>query len=110
MPEDSAWLTVSSGALTAQVNPLGAQLSILRDPSGRELLWDGNPAFWSGRAPLLFPIAGILAGGGWGVYRVASKTYAPPRHGFARGKSFEVLAVSSAGVVLPVKADAETVA
>jgi hypothetical protein len=24
--EDSAWLTVSSGALTAQVNPMGAQL------------------------------------------------------------------------------------
>jgi galactose mutarotase-like enzyme len=73
MSEDSAWLTVSSGALTAQVNPLGAQLSILRDPSGRELLWDGNPAFWSGRAPLLFPIVGTLADG---VYRVADKTYA----------------------------------
>jgi hypothetical protein len=41
----------------------GAQLSILRDPSGRELLWDGNPAFWNGRAPLLFPIVGTLAGG-----------------------------------------------
>ena len=107
MSEDSAWLTMSSGALTAQVNPLGAQLSILRDPSGRELLWDGNPAFWNGRAPLLFPIVGTLAGG---VYRVADKTYALPRHGFARGKPFEVLSTSPAAAVLRLKADDQTLA
>ena len=46
MPDDKAWLTVSSGALTAQINPLGSQLSTLRGPSGHDLLWDGNPAFW----------------------------------------------------------------
>src|SRR5665213_3458775 len=96
MSEDSAWLTVSSDALTAQVNPLGAQLSIPRDPSGRELLWDGNPAFWNGRAPLLFPIVGTLAGG---AYRIANKTYALSRHGFARGKPFEVLSSSPAARV-----------
>jgi galactose mutarotase-like enzyme len=105
MSENSAWLVVSSGALTARVNPLGAQLSTLQDPSGRDLLWDGNPVFWNGRAPLLFPIVGTLAGG---VYRVAGKTYALPRHGFARGKRFEVLSVSSAEAVLRLKADAET--
>ena len=107
MSDDSTWLTVSSGALTAQINPLGAQLSTLRDPSGRELLWDGNPAFWNGRAPLLFPIVGTLAGG---VYRVAGRTYALSRHGFARGKPFEVLSASSAEVVLRLKADDETLA
>ena len=107
MANDNAWLTVSSGALTAQINPLGAQLSTLRDPSGRELLWDGNPAFWNGRAPLLFPIVGTLSGG---VYRVAGKTYALSRHGFARGKLFEVLSASSVEAVLRLKADDETFA
>src|SRR5579862_378552 len=107
MPDENAWLTVSSGGLTAQINPLGAQLSILRDPSGRELLWDGNPAFWNGRAPLLFPIVGTLRGG---VYRVAGKTYALSRHGFARGKLFEVLSASSVDVLLRLKADDETLA
>jgi len=105
MSEDSAWLTVSSGALTAKLNPLGAQLSILRDASGRELLWDGNPAFWSGRAPLLFPIVGALAGG---VYRMADKTYALPRHGFARGSLFQVLSTSPAAAELTLKADDQT--
>jgi galactose mutarotase-like enzyme len=107
MSDDSAWLTVSSGALSAQINPLGAELSTLRDPSGRELLWDGNSAFWNGRAPLLFPIVGTLAGG---MYRVAGKTYALSRHGFARGKRFEVVNASSAEALLCLKADDETLA
>jgi galactose mutarotase-like enzyme len=107
MSEDRAWLTLRSDALIAQINPLGAQLSILRDPSGRELLWDGNPAFWTGRAPLLFPIVGTLAGG---VYRVAGRTYALSRHGFARGKLFEVVSTSAAAVQLRLMADDQTLA
>jgi galactose mutarotase-like enzyme len=107
MPDDSAWLTVSSGALTAQINPLGAELSTLRDPSGRELLWDGNPTFWNGRAPLLFPIVGSLAGG---AYRLLGKTYALSRHGFARGKPFEVVTASAAQALLHLRADDQTLA
>lgn len=107
MPDDNAWLTVSSGALSAQINPFGAQLSALRDPSGRELMWDGNPAFWSGRAPLLFPIVGTLRDG---VYRVSGKTYALARHGFARGRPFEVLNASPVDAVLRLKADDATLA
>lgn len=103
----NAWVTVSSGALTAQIDPLGAQLSSLRDRSGRELLWDGNPAFWSGRAPLLFPIVGTLAGG---VYRVSGKSYALPRHGFARHRLFEVLSASADAALLRLKGDDETLA
>jgi galactose mutarotase-like enzyme len=107
MPEDGTWLTVSSGALTAQINPLGAELSTLRDASGRDLLWDGNPDFWNGRAPLLFPIVGTLAGG---VYRVADKTYALPRHGFARRKLFEVISASGDQALLRLQADEQTLA
>jgi galactose mutarotase-like enzyme len=107
MSDDSAWLTVNSGALTAQIDPLGAQLSALRDRSGREFLWDGNPDFWNGRAPLLFPIVGTLAGG---VYRIGGRTYALPRHGFARGKSFEVLSASSSEALLRLRADEKTLA
>jgi galactose mutarotase-like enzyme len=105
MSDDSAWLTISSGALTAQINPLGAQLSTLRDSSGLDLLWDGNPAFWNGRAPLLFPIVGTLA---QGTYRLAGKSYALPRHGFARNKPFGVLTASSTKAVLLLEADDTT--
>ncbi len=99
------WLSFGSSALTAQVDPLGAQLSTLRDAAGLDLLWDGNAVFWNGRAPLLFPIVGALAGG---VYRIAGRTYALSRHGFARGKPFEVLRASASGAELRLQADAQT--
>ncbi|PZP14256.1 MAG: aldose epimerase, partial [Sphingomonas hengshuiensis] len=32
------WVTIGSGALTAAINPLGAELSSLKDAAGRELM------------------------------------------------------------------------
>src|ERR1700758_1895361 len=85
--QNRPWVSISSGELTAEIDPHGAQLSVLKDRSARDLLWNGDPAVWAGRAPLLFPIVGALAGGN---YRVGSKSYPLPRHGFARGKTFAI--------------------
>ena len=39
----------------------GADLcSIYDQRAGRENLWQGDPAVWNGRSPLLFPIVGRL--------------------------------------------------
>jgi len=103
--ESSNWVTLSSGDLGAEINPLGAQLSNLRDPAGRDLLWDGDPAVWNGRAPLLFPIVGALAGG---AYRLGSKSYPLPRHGFARGKHFDIVESTRAAAILRLKADEDS--
>jgi galactose mutarotase-like enzyme len=94
-----------SARLHAQVDPLGAQLSLLRDREGRDLLWNGDPAYWSGRAPLLFPIVGTLAGG---AYRLDDRTFALPRHGFARTRRFEVERAEAALAEFVLRADAET--
>ena len=91
--------------LTAAIDPLGAQLSALRDRHGRDLLWDGNPAVWSGRAPLLFPIVGALAGG---HYRLDATSYSLPRHGFARGKLFDVVDASATRARFRLRADEAT--
>jgi len=99
---NSRWISLSSGDLTAEVDPLGAQLSTLRDRTGRDLLWDGDPSIWTGRAPQLFPIVGTLAGG---CYRLGSKIYHLPRHGFARGKVFDILDATSASAVFRLRAD-----
>src|SRR5260370_15043994 len=90
--QKTSWIPLSSAELSAEVNPLGAQLSVLRDAGGRELLWNGDPAVWAGRAPLLFPIVGTLAGG---RYRIRSKTYSLSPHGFARGQQFDLVAATS---------------
>jgi galactose mutarotase-like enzyme len=99
------WVTLGSGELTAQIDPLGAQLSLLRDGRGRDLLWDGDAAVWKGRAPLLFPIVGALAGG---VYRLGSDTYRLPRHGFARDKRFAVLGSTRTTAEFELAADRAT--
>jgi galactose mutarotase-like enzyme len=104
-PQTSAWVALRSTELSAEINPLGAQLSILRDASGRDLLWNGDAAVWAGRAPILFPIVGTLAGG---RYRVGSTSYQLPRHGFARGKPFEALETGPSRAVFRLQADPQT--
>jgi galactose mutarotase-like enzyme len=104
--EQTQWVSLSSGDLTAEVDPLGAQLSTLRDRAGRDLLWGGDPSVWAGRAPLLFPTVGALAGG---HYRLGSATYALPRHGFARVKRFDVVDTSSGAVTFRLKADGASI-
>jgi galactose mutarotase-like enzyme len=99
------WITLSSGHLRADIDPLGAQLSILQDERGRDLLWNGDASVWAGRAPLLFPIVGALAGG---AYRLGADSYRLPRHGFARGKLFEVIQADSAIAALRLQSDQST--
>jgi galactose mutarotase-like enzyme len=96
---------LKSDRLAVEVDPLGAQLSVLRDGAGRDLLWDGDPAVWAGRAPLLFPIVGALAGG---RYRLGSMSYPLSRHGFARGKVFDVVESTAAQALFRLTADETT--
>lgn len=81
------FVTIRSGELTARINPLGAELWSLTDVLGREFMTDADPAFWSGHAPLLFPVVGSLNGG---RYRLDEQEYELPRHGFARHSMFDV--------------------
>ncbi len=81
-------VTIGSDALTAQINPLGAELWSLTDAAAREYMTDADPAFWDRRAPLLFPVVGELAGG---QLRVDGVAHDLPRHGFARTSQFDLV-------------------
>lgn len=98
-------VAIASGQLSAEVDPQGAQLFSLRDAEGRDLLWDGDPAVWKGRAPILFPIIGELKDG---VYWLEGRRYALPRHGFARNRLFDVAAQGPDHVRLRLTADDAT--
>jgi galactose mutarotase-like enzyme len=102
---DQAWVSITSGSLTAQIDPCGAQLSSLRTQDSSELLWKGDPAVWAGRAPLLFPIVGVLVGG---IYRLGANSYPLSRHGFARGKTFTLQSFSRCGAAFRLQADEST--
>ena len=101
----SATVTIASPALSAEIAPLGAELMALRDAEGRDLLWNGDPAFWTGRAPILFPTVGTLPDD---TYRLGDRTYTLPRHGFARRKTFEVAARGTDRATFRLEADDDT--
>ena len=86
-------IRIASDRLSADVDPLGAELSHLRDADGRELMTDADPAFWTGRAPLLFPIVGRVNGD---VLRIDGREHPMPKHGFARRSLFEVVEADDA--------------
>lgn len=81
--------TLSNDLLTIQVSPYGAELSsIVANATGKEYLWQANPAFWKRHSPVLFPIVGSL----WNnEYRHDGATYQLSQHGFARDKEFELI-------------------
>ena len=79
---------IASDILSAEIAPLGAELQSLTDTDGAQYMSDGDARFWSGRAPLLFPNVGRLAGD---VLRVDGKPYAMPKHGFARRLCFDLV-------------------
>ncbi len=98
-------VTLRSDALTASIHPLGAELWSLKDADGRELMTDADPAFWAGHAPLLFPIVGALAGD---QYRLNGRTYAMPRHGFARRSEFALVGAEAGRALFRLEASEES--
>lgn len=105
MTQPAPVIHIASTSLSADVATLGAELQNLCDADGRRLQWDGDPRVWSGRAPLLFPIVGMLAGGS---YRLDGRRHAMPRHGFARQASFDVVSHEADAVLLRLRADDAT--
>lgn len=81
--------TLSNDSLTIKVSPHGAELSsIVANATGKEYLWQADPAFWKRHSPVLFPIVGSL----WNnEYRHNGNTYKLSQHGFARDKEFELI-------------------
>jgi galactose mutarotase-like enzyme len=100
-------ITLSNPTLTAQISALGAELVVLRDEEGRDLLWNGDPAVWAGRSPLLFPIVGRARGD---RIRVSGVEYPIRQHGFARTSPFEVIEAAETFCRLRLGSDASTLA
>ncbi|PTQ13616.1 aldose epimerase [Sphingomonas oleivorans] len=104
-PETDQKVRIASAQLSAEIAPLGAELQRLTDAQGRELLWDGDPAYWTGRAPILFPIVGSLVGDS---YRLGDRRYTLPKHGFARRSLFTPIAQQQGSVTFRLAANAAT--
>ena len=97
--------TIKNDKLTLTVSEHGAELQSIKDNGGEEYLWQGDPAYWGRRSPILFPIVGTV----WkNKYRVSGREYELSRHGFARDMEFKLLAKGESQVVYGLHDNAET--
>ena len=85
-------IRIGSDILSVAINRIGAELTSLRDIEGRELMTDADPAFWTGHAPLLFPVVGMPFRE---TIRVDGVEYPMKKHGFARHARFAVADVGA---------------
>lgn len=97
--------TIQNHKLTAVIDEMGAQLMSLKAADGTEYLWQGDPTFWKGRAPVMFPWTGRLYNG---HYQHEGKTYEMGIHGFARNMPFVCTAQSEAALTMTLCANPET--
>eukprot|EP01037_Dinobryon_pediforme_P029960 gene29960-33827_t len=104
MPE-AALIEIASAELSAAINPYGAELTHLRDAEGRELMTNADPAFWTGHAPILFPIVGGLNDD---TLRLDGETYTMRKHGFARRSTFALVEHSATRAVFLLEDSDET--
>lgn len=99
-------IQLKNNKLKATFNELGAELvSLINLETGKEIIWDGNPDFWGGKSPVLFPTVGALKDDS---YIFEGETYEMLRHGFARRKFFDVKSSSENEVVFELQSDKET--
>lgn len=100
--------TIENDILRVVVSTKGAEIqSVVRKADNHEVLWQGDPAFWDGRSPILFPAVGGL----WnGVYTWQGKTYTMPKHGFVSDVEWEVVDHEAGRITLATGETPETLA
>ena len=81
--------TLSNGMLTLGFTTLGGTFTSIKEPEGRERLWQPDPAVWTGQAPICFPVCGGLRDGK--ATTLSGKQVALARHGFARKQEFQLV-------------------
>ena len=98
-------IEIASADLSAAINPLGAELTHLRDAQGHELMTDADPRWWTGHAPILFPVVGRPNGD---IIRLDGVDYAMKQHGFARHKMFKLVEQNAAHALFRLADTEET--
>lgn len=98
-------ITIKNGYLTVEISEKGAELQSIRDNSGNDFLWSGDPKYWTGRAPVLFPICGVLKNDKF-IYE--GKEYSLSKHGFAKKSDFTVESASDSEATFLIVSNDET--
>ena len=96
---------LKNGVLTVSVANKGAEIQSVKSADNKEYIWEGNPDFWTGHAPVLFPICGGLKDDKF-VY--GGREYTLNKHGFGRVKTYEGEKTDETSVTYLLRSDDET--
>lgn len=82
-------INLENNYLKVNVNSHGAELvSVIKKNTGKEYIWQANPAHWNRHAPILFPNVGKYKDGHF-FYKGVE--YKQSQHGFARNMEFTLI-------------------
>lgn len=101
----SETIRIASDQLAVEVSTLGAEMQSLKTGDGRDFLWNGDAAWWTGRSPILFPIVGKAPGD---MLAVNGETYPMAQHGIARRREFVIVDQTEAACRHELVSSAET--
>ncbi len=98
--------TIKNDAVTAVISEHAAEIhSLKRNDSGIEVMWQGDPKYWAGRNPTLFPMVGST----WDkILHISGKEYRTGNHGFTRNSEFQCIEHNDAHVIMELKDGEET--
>ena len=97
---------ISNSKLKVTLKEMGGELQSIQDESGLEYLWQGDPNYWPGQAPLLFPMCGSLRNNCASLQD--GRKVQMPRHGVVRGREFELKESAEDSATYSFHSDEET--
>ena len=97
---------IENDYLKAKVSDTGAELvSLTSKIDGCEYIWQGDEKYWTGHAPIMFPICGRLYEG---KYTYKGKEYKMNIHGIVRHENFMLKSASASEVTLEYTSNDKT--
>lgn len=98
--------TIRTEKAYAVIDEHASEIHSFRDSKNEnEYMWQGNPAFWSGRNPTLFPMVGST----WDkTLHINGKEYHTCNHGFTRHSDFTCVEHDETHVIMELTDNEET--
>ena len=101
-----AIFTMKNDEATVSITEHASEIVSFKDAkTNTEYMWQGDPAFWAGRNPTLFPMVGST----WNKeIHIDGKVYHMGNHGFARNSDFTCICHDDSRIVMELKDSEET--
>jgi galactose mutarotase-like enzyme len=101
--------SIENKHLKITVQETGAELCQIQSTvTGKDFMWNADPAVWASYAPVLFPVIGAIKNG---FVKYKGREYAVPRHGMVRNNAnVELTGQTTDSLTFTLKYSEETLA